>query len=203
MAWMPEVNDEVLVAFESGDFNRPYIIGGLWNGSDALPQNQNALVVDGKVEVRTFQTRIGHIFRFTDKEGEEKIELLDGKKKTSIVMDTANEKITMSSTKDIQIDGKAAGKIDILNETGMTTIKNTSGGMTIKSDSGNVNIETSGGNVTVKGTNVNVEATAGATVKGATITVEASATATLKGAIVNVEASGILTLKGSLVKIGS
>ena len=203
MVWMPEVNDEVLVAFEAGDFNRPYIVGGLWNGTDALPQNQNTLVVDGKVEVRSFQTRIGHIFRFTDKDGEEKIELLDGKQKTSIVMDTANEKITISSTKDVQIDGKAAGKIDILNETGMTTIKNTSGGMTIKSDSGNVNIETSGGNVTVKGTNVNVEATAGATVKGATITVEASSMATLKGAIVNVEASGVLTLKGSLVKIGS
>ena len=203
MVWMPEVNDEVLVAFEAGDFNRPYVVGGLWNGSDALPQNQNVLVVDGKVEVRTFQTRIGHIFRFTDKEGEEKIELLDGKQKTFIIMDTANEKITISSTKDVEIDGKAAGKIDILNETGMTTIKNTSGGMTIKSDSGNINIETSGGNVTVKGTNVNVEATAGATVKGATVTVEATATATLKGPIVNVEASGVLTLKGSLVKIGS
>jgi uncharacterized protein involved in type VI secretion and phage assembly len=203
MVWMPEVNDEVLVAFEAGDFNRPYVVGGLWNGTDALPQNQNVLVVDGKVEVRTFQTRIGHIFRFTDKDGEEKIELLDGKQKTSIVMDTANEKITISSTKDVEIDGKAAGKIDILNETGMTTIKNTSGGMTIKSDSGNISIETSGGNVTVKGTNVNVEATAGATVKGATITVEASSMATLKGAIVNVEASGVLTLKGALVKIGS
>ena len=32
--FLPEVNDEVLVAFEFGDIRRPYVLGGLWNGKD-------------------------------------------------------------------------------------------------------------------------------------------------------------------------
>ena len=35
--FLPEVNDEVLVAFVHGDINHPYIIGGLWNGMDKPP----------------------------------------------------------------------------------------------------------------------------------------------------------------------
>ena len=37
-AWFqPEVGDEVLVAFDRGDVNHPYIVGFLWNGGDRPP----------------------------------------------------------------------------------------------------------------------------------------------------------------------
>ena len=35
--FIPDVNDEVLLAFEAGDPRRAYVIGALWNGSDAPP----------------------------------------------------------------------------------------------------------------------------------------------------------------------
>jgi uncharacterized protein involved in type VI secretion and phage assembly len=35
--FMPEPEDEVLVAFEHGDFNHPFIVGFLWNGADRPP----------------------------------------------------------------------------------------------------------------------------------------------------------------------
>lgn len=34
VAFIPEVDDEVLVVFERGEAHRPYVIGTLWNGKD-------------------------------------------------------------------------------------------------------------------------------------------------------------------------
>ena len=31
--FVPDIDDEVLVAFEGGDPRRPYVLGGLWNGT--------------------------------------------------------------------------------------------------------------------------------------------------------------------------
>ena len=36
--FIPDVNDEVLVAFEGGSPRRPYVVGALWNGRDAPPE---------------------------------------------------------------------------------------------------------------------------------------------------------------------
>ncbi len=40
--FIPDVNDEVLVAFEAGDMRRPYVIGCLWSGSNPPPETMNA-----------------------------------------------------------------------------------------------------------------------------------------------------------------
>ena len=37
--FMPEVGDEVLIAFEHGDQNFPFVIGYLWNGVQKPPSN--------------------------------------------------------------------------------------------------------------------------------------------------------------------
>ena len=43
---LPEVGDEVLVAFAQGDLGHPYVLGGLYNGQDK-PQGGWAANVDG------------------------------------------------------------------------------------------------------------------------------------------------------------
>ena len=37
MQWMPEVNDEVLVGFESGDVRQPVVLGGLYGQKFGIP----------------------------------------------------------------------------------------------------------------------------------------------------------------------
>ena len=39
--FIPDVKDEVLVAFEAGDISRPYVIGALWNGTNLPPQTMD------------------------------------------------------------------------------------------------------------------------------------------------------------------
>jgi uncharacterized protein involved in type VI secretion and phage assembly len=93
---LPEIDDEVLVAFEHGDINRPYIIGSVWNGKDNPPENIKHSVTGngkGKVRLRTFKTRVGHKMQFVDEDGG------DGKHK-GVYLETQDKfKIDMDDTK--------------------------------------------------------------------------------------------------------
>jgi uncharacterized protein involved in type VI secretion and phage assembly len=106
--FLPEVDDEVLVAFEHGDVRFPYVVGALWNGKDAPPAKND----DGKNSVRVIKSRSGHVVRLTDEDGKEKIEIIDKSTKNSIVFDTSKNTITITSDKDIVL-AAAKGKITL------------------------------------------------------------------------------------------
>jgi uncharacterized protein involved in type VI secretion and phage assembly len=103
MVFLPEVNDEVLVAFENGNIDYPYILGALWNGKDSPPETNS----DGKNNIRKIKSRSGHELIFNDDNGKEKIEIISkGGSKISIDDSTGSEKIEIA-------DGKGSGKIVI------------------------------------------------------------------------------------------
>ena len=105
---IPEVNDEVVVGFAHGDINRPYVIGGLWNSKDTTPEDA---VKNGSVDIRIFKSRTGHILRFTDESGKEKIELIDKTGKNLLKIDSTSNKVTITSDGDIEIEAKQNVKI--------------------------------------------------------------------------------------------
>jgi uncharacterized protein involved in type VI secretion and phage assembly len=97
--FLPEVDDEVLVAFEQGNSRFPYVLGVLWNGKDKPPLKNE----DGKNNLRVIKSRSGHIIRLNDEEGNETIEIVDKSGKNQIVIDTTKNAITLTSDKDITL----------------------------------------------------------------------------------------------------
>lgn len=110
--FLPEVNDEVLLGFEHGDFNRPFVIGALWNGVDATPIGSNEAVDgSGQVVKRIIKTRAGHIILLDDTPGSEKIEIVDKDGSNLITIDSAGGKISLEAKMEIAI--KAGQKISL------------------------------------------------------------------------------------------
>ena len=104
--FLPEVDDEVLVAFEHGHIDQPYIIGSLWNGKD-LPTESNQ---DGQNNNRSLKSRSGHVIRFGDKDGQETIEIIDKTGDNKIVVSSKDNSITIEAKADITIES-ATGKL--------------------------------------------------------------------------------------------
>ena len=107
MYFLPEVEDEVLVMFEYGQMDRPFVIGSLWNKQDKPPTDNE----DGKNDKRLIQSRSGHTILFHDKAGEEKIVIADKTGVNTIVIDAKENSITIAAEKDFII--KANGNIMI------------------------------------------------------------------------------------------
>ncbi|MEG4083642.1 phage baseplate assembly protein V [Microcoleus sp. POL10_C6] len=144
--FLPEVGDEVLVAFEHGNIEFPYILGALWNGKDKPPETNE----DGKNNKRTIKSRSGHTITLDDTDGEEKIEIFDKSKKNSIVVNTKENTITISAEADITIQS-SNGKLIL---SGKEIQLDSKGDVKIKA-SQNMNIE-AGPQLDIKGKMVNI-----------------------------------------------
>jgi len=176
LMFIPEVNDEVLVAFEHGDINFPYIVGILWNGKDRPPQGKGPTVVGGKVNQRVISSRSGHTVIFDDTEGKEQIIIQDKTGNNSITIDStmnsmtikaqgdlkieAGGKLTLSSMNDFTVDSKTKGTISAA--TTMEVKANTSA----KMSAGASSIELQAASATLKSPQVSVQADAQASLKG-------------------------------------
>lgn len=83
--FVPDVNDEVLVAFEAGDPRCPCVVGALWNGSDSPPETMDG---GGSNDLRVIKSRSGHQIRLDDTQGQE----------TITVETPGGQKLTMKDT---------------------------------------------------------------------------------------------------------
>jgi uncharacterized protein involved in type VI secretion and phage assembly len=97
--FLPEIGDEVLVAFDGDDIRYPYVLGVLWSKADPPPDKNE----DGKNGIRLIKTPGGHLLKFVDRENEDVIllQLADGKKieisSDSIKIDDGANKITLDA----------------------------------------------------------------------------------------------------------
>lgn len=115
--FVPDVNDEVLVSFEGGDPRRPYVVGGLWNGSDQPPESMasgnDKKVLRSRNGVKvTLDDTSGREQMILETPGGQKITLKDGpgavhiedsngnsiKLETSGITVTASAKVSVSAS---------------------------------------------------------------------------------------------------------
>jgi uncharacterized protein involved in type VI secretion and phage assembly len=95
---LPEAGDTVVVAFEQGDVNRPFVLGGFWNAAQHPPEGDSA----GNA-VRLIRSRSGHAIRLDDTDGAELIQIVDKSGKNTITIDTATNKITVHAAGPITV----------------------------------------------------------------------------------------------------
>lgn len=70
--FIPDVGDEVLVAFQAGDTRHPFVVGSLWNGQDAPPESMDAA---GNNELKVLRSRNGVKVTLDDSDGQETLKL--------------------------------------------------------------------------------------------------------------------------------
>lgn len=98
--FIPEVGEEVLIGFEGGNAERPYVMGALYNGT-AKPGSWKT----DKNNVKAIRTRSGHTIELNDTEKSEFITIID-KNQNTIHIDTANNNITITALEKMTLNAK-------------------------------------------------------------------------------------------------
>ncbi len=187
--YIPEVDDEVLIAFEHGDPNRPYLIGSLWNSKDSPPKPTNQVNDGSLITERIIKSRSGHIIVLNDTSGSEQILIQDKTGKNEVIIDTKTNSISIKAEKDINLE--AGGNINIKAKQ-------------------MINVESKIGDTKFKvGANYTLQATAKAEMKAAIMNLQAQGPLTAKGlttemsaqSMATVKGSGMVIVQGALVKI--
>ncbi len=177
--WIPEVNDEVLVAFEHGDSRRALVLGGLWSKKHAPPVKTAQAVKSKEVVTRGLYSRLGHKVELHDGTSpkDKAFEVTLSDKKTKLHM--GEDEVTLDAPTDISVTGKK--KI---------TVKATG------------DIDVQGANITIKAQNkLTLQATMIEIKGSANVKAQAPAIDIKGGGVLNADGGGVANIKGPIVKI--
>jgi uncharacterized protein involved in type VI secretion and phage assembly len=145
--FIPEVGDEVLIAFDQGDVRQPYVIGSLWNAKNPPPSSNQT----GTNDKRLIKSRSGHQILLDDEKGKETIEV-HSKSGHQIVLDDSLGK------EQITVKDKSGNSI---------VLDSTANDITIKSQ-GTLRISASSIQLSASGT-LEIKAGASLTLQGAVV----------------------------------
>jgi phage baseplate assembly protein V len=121
---VPDVGDQVLVAFEHGDLSQPYVLGALWNAK-ARPPGDN---LDGRNSKRVLRSSAGHTITFDDAAPSPTLTVTDSAG-SAVTFDPSKRSLTVHAAQDLTLS--ANGNISIQALNGTTKLDLTSSGVNV------------------------------------------------------------------------
>ncbi len=103
---LPDKGDQVVVAFRNGDFDQPYVLGSLWNATNAPPERNS----DNQNSRRVIRSPAGHTIAFDDASQSKSLTVRDAKG-SEIAMDSTTGAVSVKASGDLTIS--ATGSITI------------------------------------------------------------------------------------------
>ncbi|WP_299186707.1 phage baseplate assembly protein V [uncultured Aquimarina sp.] len=98
--FIPEIGEKIIIGFEGGNAEKPFVMGALYSGS-AKPDNWQT---DAN-NIKAIRTRSGHLIELNDTDGSEKIVISD-KNSNLVRIDTANNNIEISALENMTLNAK-------------------------------------------------------------------------------------------------
>lgn len=194
--FLPELGDQVVLAFEQGNIEKPYVIGCIPKDSDRFLRD----AADEKNQYKKIVTKNGNSIIFEDNENgdgeKDKITIQTADKEHMVFLDNENDKIVISDKeKKNFIEMKTEnGQIKIQAETKLEIEVGDNIKLTLNGNNGGVTLECS--KLTMKSTgNTTLEATGGFKASGTNVTLDASS-------LLKANSSGATMIGGTPIKIG-
>jgi phage protein D len=201
---MPEVDDEVLVSFDRGSLEHPYVLAGLYNGRDEATKEPDRLDavdrVSGKVNWRSMASRSGHIIELLDAPTRAKsgIRMETGNGSLTVYLDQTKSAITVNSDGSVTIKGNRSVSV----EAGANLSLRAGGTMSINAG-GALSIR-AGGALSLNALGALSASATGSTsiTSGLATTITSGAAATITaGAAITVTAPGAVAITGSAINM--
>jgi phage protein D len=123
---LPDVEDEVLVAFDRGSLEHPYVLAGLYNGKDSPTKQSSGLepvdATSGRVNWRSVASRGGHALELIDAPTSPArgVRLRTGDDALSIHLEQTTTTVTIDSNGTVSISGSRAVNIRSLGDLSLT-----------------------------------------------------------------------------------
>ncbi len=197
---MPEVGDEVIVAFNMGDINKPYVIGSIWK--EKKSETDKRMKERKQNNIKRIKTKAGHEITFYDdfdmdsesaERGAGGIQIhtaqnltvaLNDKKRFITIKDEKGENLmTLDCQKgDIVVKAKNSIELNAGNKSSLT-------------------LDGKGKTAKLKADNISIEASQTLKLKGQNLSVEGGMVAVKGSQTMKIEGGTMTEVKGAMVKI--
>lgn len=177
--YMPEIDDEVLVAFDHGEFDFPFVVGFLHNGVDLPPYSG----IDE--HVRRLKTVSGHILEFDDRSGKERIllktkgghflEMKDDAGTVEIKTSGGQQILMQDTPAEIKLKTTGGASVTIDDVPSQVSAQTAGGVSIVASDAGGITLNAPTGNLTVTCLAATLNCSSACTINAAAMTLTAGA----------------------------